>query len=91
MVYSGRCSVTGNLISAEAGGDPQTSTSLTIVPEGFHIISIDDRVARQTIRILAPHLAVSGNVLEGASNLVNLVRPDGIAPFETWLPFNATA
>jgi hypothetical protein len=80
LVYSGRCSVTGNLISAERGGNQQTATSLTIIPEGGNV------------RAGAPQLAVTGNVLEGASNLFELVRPGGIAPpLDTWLPFNATA
>jgi hypothetical protein len=91
LSYSGRCAVTGNLISAESSGD-SPATSLLIVPEGFRIT----QPAGPSPSILARHLTASGNVLEGTTNLGDLIRPDNTtpplaAPFNTWLPFNSTA
>jgi hypothetical protein len=90
LVYSGRCALTGNLISAEAATAAQTPTSLYIVPEGNRL-----RSDPPGGNVLAPQLTVSGNVLERASNLDSLFRPDVTtpalpAPFNTWLPFNAS-
>jgi hypothetical protein len=91
LVYSGRCAVTGNLISAESATAAQTPTSLYIVPEGNRVQTSDTPAPE----VLAPHLSVTGNVLEGAASNLNLLfRPDTPAlpaPFNTWLPFNATA
>ena len=53
-------------------------------------------LAESTNLARAPHLSVTGNVLEGLSNLGTLLRldlttPPLPAPFTTWLPFNSTA
>ncbi len=37
----------------------------------------------------AANLAVTGNVLVGASNLSSLTRPNVAAPLNTWAPFNS--
>jgi Family of unknown function (DUF6519) len=104
LSYSGRCAATGNLISAEPTRDQKLATSLLIVPEGFRNTGTVE--GKQVI--LAPHLAASGNVLEpgnileGATNLGELVRPEVLAspfnvvpfnsgPMMTWLYWNATA
>jgi hypothetical protein len=90
LVYSGRCAATGNLISAVGGAK---ATSLYIVPEGNQITATAEGGPSE---IQAPGLTVTGNVLEGGSNLATLFRPDVTspalpAPFNTWLPFNASS
>ena len=86
MAISGRLAVTGNLISNEQSGSPPTSSSLVIYPDNNGgVVKGDPQATR---------ICVTGNVLEGATNLNLLIRPDGAnlpAPFNTWAPFNATA
>jgi hypothetical protein len=89
LAYFGRCAVTGNLISAEPFGSPPHNVSLTVIPQGFRKRGSEDQ-------FLAPNLAVSGNVMEGGTDLDLLLRPDVTtppltAPFNTWLPFNSVA
>jgi hypothetical protein len=87
LAVSGRLAVTGNLISNEQLGSPPTSTSLEIFPN-------DDGGSGVQTSIPAPRIVVTGNVLEGTSNLSVLLRADAAglpAPFNTWLPFNASA
>jgi len=87
LAISGRLAVTGNLISNEQLGSPPASLSLEIFP-------YDDGGAGVQTSISAPRIVVTGNVLEGTSNLSALIRTDAAnlpAPFNTWLPFNASA
>ena len=87
LAISGRLSATGNLISNEPSGSPPTAISLEIFPN-------DDGGAGVATSITAPRIVVTGNVLEGTSNLSALLRTDAAnlpAPFNTWVPFNASA
>jgi hypothetical protein len=86
MAISGRLTATGNLISNEQIGSPPTSTSLVIYPDNNGGLIKGEPPATR--------ICVTGNVLEGLSNLNLLLRPDGAnlpAPFGTWAPFNASA
>jgi hypothetical protein len=87
LAISGRLAATGNLISNEQLGSPPTSTSLEIFPNDNGGTGVQTSIA-------APRIVVTGNVLEGTSNLSVLLRTDAAglpAPFNTWLPFNASA
>jgi hypothetical protein len=87
LAISGRLAVTGNLISNEQLGSPPASISLEILPN-------DDAGGATQASISAPRIVVTGNVLEGTSNLALLIRTDAAnlpAPFNAWLPFNASA
>jgi hypothetical protein len=82
MVRGTNCSITGNVIvnrgGIEAGqnlGRGIDAPSLWLVVAG----SIDENL----------HLAVTGNVLQGPSDLAQLIRLGRAAPFENWSPFNA--
>jgi hypothetical protein len=88
LAVSGRLAVTGNLMSNEQTGSPPSSVALAIYP-------YDDGSGDNKINIPAPRLCVTGNVLEGSSNLNVLIRPDAASlnlsfPFNTWLPCNAS-
>jgi hypothetical protein len=87
LAVSGRMAVTGNLISNEQTGSPPFSVSLEIFPD-------DMGGNLRVTTVNAPRIVVTGNVLEGNSNLAQLIRTDAItglaAPFNTWLPFNAS-
>jgi hypothetical protein len=86
VAISGRMSVTSNLISNQPISSPPTSSvSLQIFVNDAPISDARVTVSRMTI---------SDNVLEGTSNLSQLLRADGAnlpAPFNTWVPFNASA
>jgi hypothetical protein len=85
LALTGRLTVTGNLISNEqVGSPPRAAVSLVIYPDNNL-----DRVAE----IPAPRICVTGNVLEGTSNLAALLRTDAglLAGLNTWVPFNASA
>ena len=93
LAVSGRVAVTGNLMSNEQTGSPPSSIALEIYPydNGRTL-----KIGAVAEGILATRLCVTGNVLEGSSNLNTLIRPDAAAvglasPFNTWLPFNANA
>lgn len=93
LAVSGRVAVTGNLMSNEQTGSPPSSIALEIYPydNGRTL-----KIGAVAEGILATCLCVTGNVLEGSSNLNTLIRPDAAAvglasPFNTWLPFNANA
>ena len=78
--YWGRCTFTGNLISVDA-----SSINTKFPPQSLFIVP-----GSQTA--YATHLAVTGNVLDGNSNLGQLRRADAPpSPFDTWLFFNSTA
>ena len=92
FAVSGRLAVSGNLMSNEPKGDA-SGIALAIYPYDNHgMVKIGGVVEN----IPATRLCVTGNVLEGSSNLKALIRPDTNAlvlvnPFNTWLPFNANA
>jgi Family of unknown function (DUF6519) len=86
LAISGRLAATGNLISNAQPASPPTSVSLMIYPDNNGGLLKGD--------LPATRICVTGNVLEGVSNLSLLIRPDGAnlpAPFNTWAPFNANA
>ena len=85
LAVAGRLGVTGNLISNEPSGSPPAGLSLQIFPDGL---------AGTGSGSPAPRICVTGNVLEGASNLGTLLRTDATGlpqGLNTWLPFNASA
>ena len=85
LAVGSRLTVTGNLVSNELTGSPPASVSLQVFPNGGGGVGNGSP---------APRVCVTGNVLEGASNLGLLFRTDAAnipAPFNTWLPFNASA
>jgi hypothetical protein len=83
LAVSGRVAATGNLISAEQSASPPgTGTALAIYPQN------NENSIQGTIAVA--RLCVTGNVLEGASNLGQLIRADAQAPLNTWLAFNSS-
>jgi hypothetical protein len=102
LAVSGRLAVTGNLMSNEPAvsfastGVANTGLANTGVPStvALAIYPYDNILTGKEIQPRG--LCVTGNVLEGSSNLNILIRPDAgavglVSPFNTWLPFNANA
>jgi hypothetical protein len=76
LSFSGRCAITGNLISDEAPKPTDTNPNSLLIQNGT------DSTAMR--------LTVVGNVLEGQTNLANLLRTDGApAPLDTWQYLNS--
>jgi len=69
-----RCAVTGNLVLSETSRGADPGPSLWLVPDG-----VSDGVSL---------VSVTGNVVQGRSNLGELTRA-GVAPPQSWVLYNA--
>jgi hypothetical protein len=88
LAISGRASVTGNLFSNQPAGSPPYNAM------GLEVFPLEGLGPASTAITTTTKIAVTGNVIEGGSNLGSLVRVDAAnypAPLNTWLPFNASA